>query len=104
MRQGGLYSITCQECREQGRDSVYYGESGRTLYDRGVEHLRAHQGRNPESVLVEHEVEEHEGRMVDWKMISRGFPRSNLMRQAREAHLITSNDHKNLLNRRGEWG
>ena len=56
----GLYSITYQECKEQERDSVYYGESARTLYDRGVEHLQAHQSRKKESILVEHEVEEHE--------------------------------------------
>ena len=34
-----------------------------TIYDRGVEHLKAHQSRKKESILVEHGVEEHEGRI-----------------------------------------
>lgn len=75
-----------------------------TIYDRGVEHLKAHQSRKKESILVEHGVEEHEGRIVEWRMVSKGFPKGNLMRQAREVYLITNNGHWNLLNRKGEWG
>ena len=80
MRQGALYSITCQECKAAGRESVYFGETGRTLFDRGAEHRDAHRKRNPESILVEHEGEEHGDRVVPWSMVAVGFPRGNLMR------------------------
>ena len=104
MRQGALYQIICQDCKLEGRESVYCGETGRTLYDRGAEHLQAHNRRDKESVMVEHEDEEHGGNMVSWVMMPKGFPRGNLLRQALEAHMITTNGEKNLLNRRGEWG
>ena len=32
------------------------------------------------------------------------FPRGNLLRQAKEAHMISRNNHRGVLNRRGEWG
>ena len=64
MRQGGLYAITCLECKMEGKTSVYHGETGRTLYDRGLEHQKAHRGRAKENMMVEHEEEEHEQKEV----------------------------------------
>ena len=56
MRQGVVYHLICQGCKTQGVNSLYVGESARTMWDRGLEHSKAHRQRNPESVLVEHEV------------------------------------------------
>ena len=54
MRQGGLYRIDCLNCKTEEKQSTYFGESARTLYDRGTEHLAALRRGDPESVLVEH--------------------------------------------------
>ena len=61
MRQGALYSIVCMEYKESGGDSVYFGETGRTLYDRGFEHLEGHRRKYKESILVEHKAEVPKG-------------------------------------------
>ena len=40
-RQGVVYKISCNTCRDMGKTSVYVGESGRCAFDRGLEHLKA---------------------------------------------------------------
>ena len=73
MRQSGLCQVTCQECLLEGKTSADIGETVRTIYGRGVEHLQANSRRDQESVLVEHEQVEHghldhEGRgFPQWK-------------------------------------
>ena len=60
MRQGCIYKMTCLLCKEQGEKiSLYIGESARTAYDRGSEHLSAIRRRDEGSPLVEHHVLEH---------------------------------------------
>ena len=59
MRGGAVYSIWCLTCREEGKQSVYVGETKRTMFDRGSEHLKAIQERDQESPLVEHHQGEH---------------------------------------------
>ena len=83
---------------------MYFGETGRTLYVRGFEHLEGHRRRYKESILVEHEEDRHEGQVVGWTMEALEFPRGNLLRQAKEAHMISKNSHRGVLNRSGEWG
>ena len=86
-------------------ETKYIGETGRTIFDRGLEHLTAHRKRNPESTLVEHEVNAHQGEMVEWKMEPVQFIPRNLLRQATEDHFISNQSNNTLvLNRKGEWG
>ena len=40
MKENVLYSIKCEECRIRGRQSEYWGETGRDGYVRGGEHLK----------------------------------------------------------------
>ena len=60
-RQGVVYLMTCMKCKEEGRGAYYVGESARTPYDRGLEHLKAIRKGDMESPLVEHEEEYHGG-------------------------------------------
>ena len=80
------------------------GESGRTGFDRGWEHLNACRRQDQESPLVEHAEKEHEGAIPRFKMEIKAYPKSNLARQALEASQIQENGRQNLLNRKGEWG
>ena len=106
MRQGALYSIECMECHhsQDNQKAVYFGETGRTLFDRGAEHLAAHRLRNKESILVAHEENCHEGSMLEWKMAAMGFPEGNLVRPAMEAQNISEAENCLVLNHKGEWG
>ena len=105
MRKGGIYKITCMTCKGQGKSVVYVGETGRSLWDRGVEHFNAIRRYNKESPMVEHHTDAHPDAPREFQMESLGFPKSSLMRQASEAHEIgKASKTSELMNRRGEWG
>ena len=105
MRQGGVYRIKCMICLEGSKETQYIGESWRTLYDSGLEHLTAHRNRCQESVLVKYEFNCHQGEMVEWQKEVVSFQPRNLAREAMEAHLISNQDDKTtMINRKGELG
>ena len=106
MRQNALYRLDCQLCKtEEQKTSVYVGETARTIFDRGLEHMKTHRSRNAESPLVEHENSEHDGQPVEWTMSAICFPIGNMKRQATEGHLISQiGRNSNILNRKGERG
>ena len=52
--EGVTYSITCLGCLSQGIKAEYSGESSRSLYQRGAEHLRDLKARAEESPLWKH--------------------------------------------------
>ena len=66
MRQGGVYKITCLTCTD--KVSVYFGETARTLHDRGLEHPKALNRRSDETPLWEHHQIEHQGQEIAFKM------------------------------------
>ena len=81
MRQGAIYLMECRKCQEVGRNSYYVGETARTPYDRGLEHLTAVRKKNPDSPLVEHDGEHHQnGQEPDFTMSFLENPRTNLLR------------------------
>ena len=96
----------CQLCIKEGKEkaTVYIGESARTPYDRGVEHLRLIQKNDTESPAVEHTTEAHPGQETSFTMEVITFPKTTLQRQVLEGHHIALNEKQNLINRRGEWG
>ena len=104
MRAGIVYRITCMTCKQGGQDTVYIGESARTSWDRGVEHLYALEKGNLESPLVEHAEEDHPQAPRDFKMEVLQFTSRNLIRQATEAMQIRKHRNSKVINRKGEWG
>ena len=68
MIQGVTYRIDCQACKEEGTEATYFGESARTMFDRGAEHLSLLRSWNQESVLVQHMEERHQGQEPDFTM------------------------------------
>ena len=89
---------------EGGKEGVYIGESARTAFNRGADHLSAMRTLNEESPLVEHSLKAHGERVPRFKMEILKYCKTNLMRQAMEANRIQSMVGKNLLNRRGGGG
>ena len=90
------YKITCNTC-----NSEYHGETSRTMYCRGEEHLKALNARSKESVLWDHCKSQHEGQMVSFTMKATGYFREALTRQIDEAVRIFHTS--NAMNRKGEW-
>ena len=57
-RRNLVYQTSCSECSDKGRDTLYLGESSRSGYERGVEHLRDAKTQRENSHMFEHQQEE----------------------------------------------
>ena len=69
LKQNATYRIDCLLCKEEdGRTSTYFGETGRCSFDRGLEHLTALEEGEPESVLVQHMIEDHPNEAPKFQM------------------------------------
>ena len=104
MLQSVVYCVTCETCREQGRKSEYWGESGRTGHDRGLDHHRAISGEDRENPLVEHWAEHHHEdgiplEVENFKMKIVKAHRTPLSRQAHEGYTIANFKGDILINR-----
>ena len=56
-------------CRREGKEVVYYGETGRNAYPRGKEHDRGVRLGDKKNGLVRHMLkEEHEGQDNEFQM------------------------------------
>ena len=104
---GGIgYEIQCVECNENGKKSLYHGETSRTLYTRVKEHLR--QGRdatNETKPLLKHSMLHHSGRRVKFSIRKTGSFKDSLSRQINEGVRInnTTSDPGYLMNSKSEF-
>ena len=103
-RRNVTYSNQCQQCLALGRDSVYYGESARSAFERGTEHARDRVAEKEDSHMHQHIIAEHFGEEgVKFKMKIEKVHRTAMYRQIHEAVLIKMNGHKNILNSKTEF-
>ena len=104
-RRNILYRTSCLECKEKGKDTFYIGESSRTSYERGKEHLRDFQTMSEESHMFNHHQEEHKDKEnhVEFAMKIEKSHFSAFRRQVHEAVSIMRNQEKNLLNSKLEY-
>ena len=58
---GIVYSLECMECRRKGIKRTYIGESSRSPYQRGKEHLKEVREGVLDHPMVQHFWEEKEG-------------------------------------------
>ena len=56
---GVTYEITCLTCADVGRVSKYIGQTARSAFSRGQEHLNGLKGKKPDSRLWEHHSNVH---------------------------------------------
>ena len=84
-RENVVYEGCCSTCKDKGNDSVYIGESSRSGYVRGRQHLetiRDHR-RNQYNAYAKHIREEHEGREAKFRLDIINDHRTHLERQIR---------------------
>ena len=125
-----LYEIRCLSCEEEmkekildeytGEDAketenriknmkspVYIGESSRSAYERGYEHLDKLTSLSNKSHLLRHIVQDHQHRDVGeikWGMFIIEYKRTAFERQISEAVLIKETaSKKKILNSKSEW-
>ena len=97
--------INCLECKKKEMNVEYIGETSRTTYERGGEHLRDLVGEVPGKPLWEHAKEEHGGEtQTSWYKISvTEKHKTALQRQLREALNIERSEASVVLNKKNEW-
>ena len=90
---GGIgYEIQCLECDENGKKSLYHGETSSTLCARIKEHL--HQSRvtsNENKPLLKPSIIHHPGKQVRFKITKTGSFQEPLLRQINEGVRINNN-------------
>ena len=98
-----MYRITCQECKSKGVDCEYIGESSRTAFLRGSEHLDDLRKKSEKSPLWKHCVDEHAGEKVNFSMkVTRGH-KTPLTRQIQESVEIENSTANILMNSKCEY-
>ena len=85
----------------------YIGESARTPFDRGQDHLDSLRSGDKSNALVMHMIEDHPGTTLrdhSFTMKILRFHKTNLSRQAHEGLEISRYKGQKIMNRKGEWG
>ena len=124
-----IYEIKCISCEERALEEIleksegdeevmkkmkkemrihkYIGESSRSAYERGYEHLDKLASLNSQSHMLRHMVMRHEGEefeKVKWGMNVLSFKRTPFERQLEEAVLITrESDNHEILNSKSKY-
>jgi hypothetical protein len=95
---GVTYELVCQECKDK-----YIGETSRSVYSRGKEHLHSLNRREEQSVMWRHAYLKHGGDIPSFLMNVTGIFRDDAMlRQITEAVLIGKVKHNELINTKNE--
>ena len=90
---GGAYAIFCEEPECVDKKVRYDGETGKSCFSRGLDHLQGYRSRSPGNVLWKHACNDHGGRTdVKFKMtVLKTYGDKNLLRKLNEAVRITNN-------------
>ena len=84
----------------------YIGETNRSSFERGSEHIGDMRAIKPSSHLLKHVLDQHEGEMldeVDFRMRVTKFHKSPFERQIQESVLIQASKGHHLLNSKMEY-
>ena len=96
---GVTYELECQLCHHK-----YIGETSRSAYTRGKEHLRALQQKEENSVMWRHSCDKHGGNVPGFTMNVTGIFRDDAMlRQISESVQINRVPQDRLINTRNKW-
>ena len=101
------YQLSCMLCKEDGKDAVYEGETGRPAVTRMMEHIKGYQANKKENPLTRHRLTDHPShshKQVKFRFdLTRNF-KDPLTRQAEEGVRISArNKLGNLINTKNEF-
>ena len=96
---GATYELVCQVCHHK-----YIGETSRSAYTRGKEHLHALEQWEESSVMWRHSCDKHGGDVLGFTMNVTGmFQNDAMLRQITESVRINQVNEGQLINTNGEW-
>ena len=91
--------LICKLCRNK-----FIGETSRSAYTRGEEHLRALEQREQSSVIWRHSCKKHDGNIPGFTMNVTGvFQGDAMLRQISESIQISKVQQDQLINTKSEW-
>ena len=96
-----VYRISCLECGARQVKAEYTGESSRTAYLRGREHLEGLESQDDDNALWKHCALQHDGRKVKFMMKVLRSHKSPLTRQIHESVEIDSSTANIVMNSKG---
>ena len=102
-RETVVYTISCKGCSLDGTSAEYTGESSRTMFCRGREHLEALKGMKDDSPLWKHCLNTHNGEIQKFEMKLLRCHKSAFERQIHEAVYIQMGHRDITLNSKSEW-
>ena len=102
-QEGIVYQISCRECSLSNIKAEYTGESSRTPFLRGREHLDGLRKRNEKNALWKHCEMFHGGEEVKFAMKVLRSHKTPLTRQIHESVEIDNSQAKIIMNSKGEW-
>ena len=89
------YETSCRPCREvHQKEKIYIGESARSAFERGNEHLNDYKVKKEDSHMFKHFCDEHSSEVTrpEFKMRVLKCHKTPLYRQVHEAILIAQNE------------
>lgn len=102
------YQTICKLCKDQGKETIYVGGSGRSIFERGKEHVKNSLSQKAKSHIREHIETDHPGQEPEigsFKFSITGTYHSALDRQLAEAIKIrrAQNTRAKVLNSKFEF-
>ena len=100
-----VYRITCLQCEKEGVRGEYWGETARTGYERGEEHLAGLESRYEKNSLWKHSHIHHGGTLEKEKLKMEIVEshRSPLNRQVHKGVELDINGADIIMNSKSEW-
>ena len=90
------------DCKMEGCDARYDGETHRNAYTRGVEHMKKYERKDENSFIFKHQRDRHSSQPANFGMRVVGSFKDPLSRQVTEAVMI-KNHQGTLLNSKAEF-
>ena len=98
-RQSVTYDVKCAECND-----IYIGETSRSEYTRGKEHMTSLAKKEERSALWKHYKEKHNREMQKFEMnVTGSYSNDAMLRQISEGVRIDQVPEGSLMNSKNEW-
>ena len=100
-----MYRINCLKCKGRGVLAEYWGETARTAFERGAEHLAGLKGKNDKNSLWKHASIHHGGELGEEDLLMEVVEghRKPLDRQVHEGVELELNQADIIMNSKAEW-
>ena len=102
-RSCAAYRMECLECENSQISAIYHGETGRNGYTRGLEHYAGLKSKKEDNPLWKHCSIQHNGKIVQFKMVCLKTFKTAFLRQINEGVRIACSRADICMNSKAEF-